>query len=140
VTADRARLVRLERLERMRAIAKRTAALEAAQAEQARAQLAALSERTGQLVAACAHGDAQDAWALRNALGFAGRLHELERATSDDAKRAGRLADDSMAELAATERRRAVVADRVAEQARRIEGQPTPSLSAPRRSFGTGLE
>lgn len=138
---DRCRLLRLKRIERARAIAKRTAALEAALAEQTRAQLAALSDRTGELAAgSSAPGAAADAWALRNALAFADQLHDLDRATRADAARAGTLAEASMAELAVSERRRAVVAERIADQARRLAGGVVPSAAVARRGFGTGLE
>jgi hypothetical protein len=123
---------RLQRLERMRAIARQTAAIEAAEAESKRAQLAALADRTGLLAADYARADhAFDGAALVQAARFAGSLQNLRRATSGDSARAQVIADQRMVTLAEAERRRAVIDDRLtAARAKLAAKARVPALAA----------
>lgn len=139
--AERARLLRLQRLERVRAIAKQTAAREAAAAESTLVQLEALAERTRRLAADyAARSEAHDGASLQQYGRFAGGLQAIYKNTANDAAQARRIADARMAELAVAERRRSIVEEHANKKARSIAGRgETPSL-APRRKFGTGLE
>jgi hypothetical protein len=119
--AERDKLKRLQRLERVRAIAKQTAASEAARAEGTYAQLTQLAQRTGQLAADyAARTDITDGAALRSMNRFAAGLQGIRAATQADANRAQIIADKRQQELAMAERRRAAVEDRAAAQARQI--------------------
>jgi hypothetical protein len=139
--AERDRLKRLHRLERMRAIAKQTAAAEAAQAEGTLTQLDKLAERTRAMAADYASRlGMQDGDALRQMSTFARGLYGISRNTANDAENARRLADVKMQALNEAERRRAVVEDRVERQTRVIaKGSETPILGS-RKKIGTGLE
>ena len=119
--AERAKLTRLQRLEKIRAIAKQSAASEAARAEGTYAQLSALAERTGALAADyAARTDIHDGADLRAMGGFAAGLQGVRAATQADASRAQTIADKRQIELAAAERRRAAVEERAQAQARQI--------------------
>jgi len=139
--AERARLARLHRLERVRAIAKQTAAAEAAQAEGTLAQLEALAERTRQMAAEYSpRPGIQDGGRLRQLSNFARGLEGISANTASDAANARRIADIKMQALSQAERRRAVVEERAERQARVIaKGSEAPVLGG-RRKFGTGLE
>jgi hypothetical protein len=139
--AERARLLRLQRLERVRAIAKQTAAQEAAAAEGTLAQLEALAERTRLLAADYDNRQAaKDGASLRQMDSFAGGLRNIYTRTNSDAAQARRIADNKMAELATAERRRSIVEEHAAKKAKAISSRgETPSLSA-RKGFGTPLE
>lgn len=141
VTADKKKLDRLRRLERIRAIAKQTAAAEAAQAESTLAQLRALSDRTRRLASDYAgRRDAGDGAALRQAGRFVGGLQSLSRTTDGDALRAQSIADAKQQLLVEAERRRAAIEDRIGAQARRIaKAAEKPALGS-RKATGTGLE
>lgn len=140
--AERAKLTRLQRLEKIRAIAKQTAASEAARAEGTYAQLSALADRTSQLAADyAARTDIHDGADLRAMGRFAAGLQGVRAATQADATRAQAIADKRQIELAAAERRRAAVEERAQAQARQIAAKAeytsfsgrTPSQSR----FGT---
>ncbi len=140
--AERAKLKRLQRLEKIRAIAKQTAASEAARAEGTYAQLSALAERTGQLAADyAARTDIHDGADLRAMGGFAAGLQGVRAATQADAARAQAIADKRQIELAAAERRRAAVEERAEAQARQIAAKGQYASFAGRSSaqsrFGT---
>ena len=139
--AERAKLARLRRLEAIRAVAKRTAAGEAAKAEGTLAQLKLLAERTRLLAADYARRDeAADGAGLGRNGQFAGALQQLHASTAGDADKARALADARLAELASAERRRAAVEDRADSQARRIATRDEAPALAPRRKLGTELE
>ena len=139
--AERARLKRLQRLERVRAIAKQTAASEAAAAESTLAQLESLAERTRSLAADyAARGEQADGAALTQIVRFAGGLREIHARTMDDAGRARDLADGKLAALGKAERRRAAVEDRASAAARVIGRTAQPPALASRRGFGTELD
>jgi len=139
--AERARLKRLDRLERVRAMAKQAAAIEAAQAESALAQLESLAERTRRLAAEyAARGATPDGAALAGLMRFADGMQAIHARTSDDAARARLHADGKMAELGEAERRRAVVEERAQATARVIaRGVAAPILGG-RKALGTPLE
>lgn len=139
--AERDRLRRLHRLERVRAIAKQTAAAEAAQAEGTLAQLEALAERTRQLAAEyAARIEAHDGASLRQLASFAGGLRGIYASTASDAATARRIADHKQQVLGQAERRRAAVEERAERQARVVaRAGESPALGA-RKKFGTGLE
>jgi hypothetical protein len=141
MTAERARLARLQRLERVRAIAKQTAAAEAAQAEGTLAQLEALAERTRRMAAEYAARIAvRDGASLQQLKDFARGLDGISTNTANDAAAARRIADVKMQALGQAERRRAAVEERAERQARIVaRGSEAPALGA-RRKFGTGLE
>ena len=139
--AERSRLVRLQRLERVRAIARQTAASEAAQAEGALAQLEALAERTRRLAADYAgRNELLDGAALRQLLGFAGSLQGISASTASDAVQARQLADAKLATLAEAER--AAPRWRTGPTGRHCASPKGRTAVSPgsRRRFGTGLE
>ena len=141
MTSEKARLVRLRRLERVRAIAKQTAAAEAAAAEGTLAQLTGLAAHTRRLT--CEYGarrEASNGESLRQLLGFIGGLTDLGHTTANDEQRARTYADTKLGELAAAERRRAAVEDRAVRQARDIAKAGNSPPTGSRRKFGTGLE
>lgn len=112
-TAQR-KLARLQRLERVRAIARQTAASEAARAESTLAQLQALATRSGNLAAEYnGRSDAVSGADLYRLAIFACGLQSVCGNTRADAVRAQSLADLRQGDLAEAERRRAAVADRV---------------------------
>lgn len=139
--AERKRLARLKRLEKIRAIAKQTAAAEAAQAESTLTQLRALEDRTRRMASEYgARREAADGAALRQVGRFVDGLQALGRTTAGDALRARSIADAKQQQLAEAERRRAAIEERAAAQARQIaKGAQAPVLGA-RRPSGTGLE
>ncbi len=140
MTSDQRHLARLLRLERVRAAARHAAAAEAAQAESALAQLTMLATRTADLAAGYGvRCDAADGGDLRQLARFTLGLARIGAATVTDVTRAQAVADRRHAELAAAERRRAVVEDRASQAARRIaSGGASPALGT-RKGFGTGL-
>lgn len=141
MTLEKKRLVRLQRLETIRAIAKQTAASEAAQAENTLAQLRALSERTRHLATEYAsRREATDGFALIHNGRFAGGLQALSRTTDGDALRAQSIADAKQQLLVAAERRRAAVEDRVVVQRQRIAKAAEQPILGRRKGSGTGLE
>jgi hypothetical protein len=139
--AERTRLARLQRLERVRAIAKQTAAAEAAQAEGTLAQLEALAERTRQLAAEyAARVELRDGAALQQVARFAGGLQGIYASTANDAATARRIADHKQEALGLAERRRAAVEERAERQARVVaRAGERPALGS-KRKIGTGLE
>ena len=139
--AERDKLKRLHRLERVRAIAKQTAAAEAAQAEGTLAQLEALAERTRRMAAEYAgRTGTQDGASLRQLTNFARGLEGIARSTSNDAASARRIADVKMQALSQAERQRAAVEERAERQARIIaKGSETPVLGS-RKKIGTELD
>lgn len=145
MNADRKRLIRLRRLEKIRAIAKQTAALEAAQAESTLTQLKSLSERTRALAADYARRrEMADGAALYQVGRFVSGLQAISQTTEGDAQRAQSIADAKQLQLAAAERRRAAIEERAALQERMIaKAGETPALTARRPAgsgSGTGLE
>ncbi len=139
--AERAKLKRLMRLEQIRAIAKQTAAAEAAEAESTLAQLTSLSNHTGQLAAQYAlRPGASNGAQLRHQGAFVRELRNLSATTANDASRAQVIADGKLADLAAAERRRAVVEERTDRQKRKLTKAAQAPSSGTRRGFGTGLE
>lgn len=139
--AERARLARLRRLEKIRAIAKQTAAAEAAQAESTLTQIRALSERTRSLASDyTSRREPTDGAALRQLGRFVSGLQALTRTTDGDALRAQSIADAKQQLLAEAERRRSAIEERAEAQARVIsKGSQLPVLAG-RRATGTGLE
>ncbi|MGO4165957.1 hypothetical protein [uncultured Novosphingobium sp.] len=138
---ERKRLVRLRRLEKIRAIAKQTAAIEAAQAESTLSKLRDLSERTRRM--ADDYGgrrEMTDGAALHQVGRFVGGLQAIRRTTEGDALRAQSIADAKQLLLAEAERRRAAIEDRAAHQERTIaKAGETPALGG-RKPSGTALE
>ncbi len=134
-------LLRLQRLEKIRAVAKQSAAREAAEAESTLAQLEALASRTGRLIADYAmRADILSAGELQQLSLFRDGLHGVSQSARADALRARASADDKLTLLAEAERRRQAVEDRADAQSQSlaIKGQ-SPALAA-RRGFGTALE
>ncbi len=139
---EQAKLKRLQRLERVRAIAKQTAAGAAARAEGTLAQLEALAIRTNDLAADySARRDAGNGAELRQVGVFARGLQGIRVATEGDVARARLIADRRQLELAAAERRRAAVEERVEKQARDVAAKvENPALGSRVKGFGTELE
>lgn len=138
---ERARLARLHRLERVRAIARQTAATQAAEAESTRAQLEALAERSRRLAADYAsQPGTSDGAALRQRSQFFAGLSRVVETTAGDAHRARQHADEAMAELGRAERRRAVVEERAEAQARTIARKAEKPVLGTRRPVGTPFE
>jgi hypothetical protein len=141
MTADHKKLARLNRLEKLRAIARQTAATEAAQAENTLAQLRTLSERTRKLAGDyAARRDAADGAALHHVGRFVNGLQALSRTTDGDALRARSIADARQQALAEAERRRAAIEERAADQSRRIARKAQAPVLGARRTAGTELE
>jgi len=141
--AEKAKLKRLQRLEKVRAIAKQTAASEAARAESTLGQLQTLAERTNQLAAEyAARTDATNGADLARMGRFAVQLQGISHTTDADVGRARAIADQRQGELAAAERKRAAVEERAAEQARQIAARRQYAVLAGRRkaSAQTGTE
>jgi len=138
---ERQRLGRLKRLEKIRAIAKQTAAVEAAQAESTLTQLRALSERTRRMASDYAsRREASDGAALHQLGRFVTGLQAISRNTDGDALRAQSIADAKQRELAAAERRRAAIEERAELQARLIAKASEQPVLGSRKGSGTGLE
>lgn len=141
MTADERRLSRLRRLERLRAIAKRQVAAETAQAEGVLAQLRALTERTRRLADDyVGRDDALDGYMLTQSTRFAAGLCQIVNSTGKEASNAQERADRKMAELAAAERRRAAVEQRLDLELRNIARRTEIRPGAGRKKFGTELE
>lgn len=129
MNAQVARLRQLRRLERVRAIAKQTAAAEAAQAEGTLAQLLHLHERTLRLVDEYAvRPGSSNGMAMREQANFLRHLTGLSASTAQDSDKARNQADVRQTALAAAERRRASVEEHAGKQranlARRAENAP----------------
>lgn len=141
MSPDKQKLARLNRLEKLRAIAKQTAATEAAQAESTLAQLRGLSERTRRLASDySARRDAGDGASLQHAGRFVSGLQSLSRTTDGDALRAQSIADAKQQALLEAERRRAAIEDRAAAQARVVAAKAQTPVLGGRRKAGTELE
>ncbi len=137
---ERARLLRLRRLEKLRAIAKQTAAREAAEAESTLSHLRALTDRTGKLAADYgARRGSVDGASLRQLAGFVDGLGKLTRTTQADAQRAEAIADAKLRMLAEAERRRAAVEERAVLQERLIARGAEPQVLGSRKQTGTDL-
>jgi hypothetical protein len=138
---EAARVRRLQRLEQVRALAKQSAAREAAQAEGTLSQLEALAART-QAMADDYRGRTalRDGLDLRQLGSFVSGLSGITAATQGDADQARALANRKLHELAQAERRRAAAEDRAkAGQRALVQQQVLPVLGA-RRAVGTDLE
>ena len=142
--SEQAKLKRLQRLEKVRAIAKQTAATEAARAEGTLTQLQELSERTIALAAEyAARTDVTDGAGLVRMGRFAVQLQGVSLTTHADVARARAIADQRQGELAAAERKRAAVEERAADQARQIAARRQYAVLSGRRKTGaqkTGTE
>lgn len=138
---ERQRLVRLRRLEKIRAIARQTAAVEAAQAESTLSKLRDVSERTHRMTQDYgSRRGMSDAAALHQVGRFLDGLRAIHRTAEGDALRAQSIADAKQKILAEAERRRAAIEDRADRQERAIaRATEMPSLGGRKRS-GTGLE
>lgn len=138
---ERKRLTRLRRLEKLRAIAKQTAAVEAAQAESTLTQLRSLSDRTRRMAADYANRrEAGDGGELRQLGRFVSGLQALSRTTDGDALRAQSIADAKQRQLAEAERRRAAIEERASLQARLISKASEQPVLGGRKGTGTSLE
>lgn len=138
---QRARLVRLNRLEKIRAIAKQTAAREAAEAESTLSQLRLLSDRTGRLAADYgARRGAVDGASLQTLTGFVSGLGSLTRTTQADVQRAEAIADAKLRMLGEAERRRAAVEERAKLEAKLIARSAETTVLGSRKQTGTDLE
>lgn len=141
MTADERRVARLRRLERLRAIAKRQVAAETAQAEGVLAQLRALTERTRQLAEDyVGRDDAPDGYMLAQSTRFAAGLCQIIHSTGLEASNAQERADRKMVELAAAERRRAAVEQRLDLELRSIARRTEMRAGEARKKIGTDLE
>jgi hypothetical protein len=141
MTPDERRLNRLRRLERVRAIAKRQLAADSALAESALAQLNALTERTLSLAGEyAARNDAFDGYDLRQTGRFAAGLCQIAHSAGLDASTAQERADIKLAELAAAERRRAAVEQRLETEQRQLAKKGEIRVIGARRKIGTELE
>lgn len=139
--AERARLVRLQRLERVRAIAKQTAASEAAQAQGTLAQLEALADRTYRMAEDyAARGEVTDGASLRHLGSFTDGLRGIAQNATSDAARARNIADSKFNALGIAERRRAAVEDRAVKQRQTIAKRGYEPVSGSRKGFGTDLD
>jgi len=138
MTAERARLMRLRRLERVRAIARQSAATEAARAEGTLAQLRALAERSRRLADENANPPRgpTEGWMLGQYGRFGGGLQQVSAETSHNARQARAEADARLAALGEAERRRAMVEERAEAQERKIaRAGELPSLARRRGNW-----
>ncbi len=139
--AEAARIRRLRRLETVRAHARKTAALEAAQAESTLTQLEALAARTAAMA-----GDYRGRTTLRDGLElrqlsqFVAGLSGISATTLGDAAQARAMADRKQQDLALAERRRAAVEDRAKAGERALAQRLQTPVLGSRRAVGTGLE
>ncbi len=141
MSAERRRLARLRRLATVRAIARQSAALEAAQAESTLMQLRALSERTRRLAGEYGgRREIADGFALHQLGRFVLGLHAITRTAEGDTVRAQSIADAKQQQLAEAERRRAAIEERAALQARLVAKMREQPVLGGRRSSGTELE
>lgn len=141
MTADERRLNRLRRLERVRAIAKRQLAADSALAESALSQLRMLTERTRGLASEyAARNDSFDGYDLRQTGRFAAGLCQIAHSAGLDALTAQERADIKLAELAAAERRRAAVEQRLGFEQRLLAKKGETRVIGARRKIGTELE
>lgn len=141
MTGAHKRLERLRRLEKVRAIARQSAALEAAQAESTLKQLHALSDRTRSLAESYgARRGARDGAALGQLGRFVTGLQAIAQSTAGDALRARSIADAKQQQLAEAERRRAASQERAELQERMIAKDAQPLVLGARRASGTDLE
>lgn len=121
LSAQHRRLARLTRLERLRAISHRQAMVAAGEAEGTLAQLQQLAARTGELAQGyAARTDAADGAALAHLGAFRAGLEQIARSTAGEIDTARRIADARAAEVAAAERRRSTVAERITKEARAL--------------------
>lgn len=132
--AEARRLKRLQRLETVRAIARQTAAQEAAAAEGTLAQLKSLAARTRAMADDYRTRSAlHDGQELRQLGLFVGGLTAISDTTTRDAAQAQALADRKQEELALAERRRAAVEDRAKTSERALAQRlASPVLTARR--------
>ncbi|MBO9722966.1 MAG: hypothetical protein J7530_01185 [Novosphingobium sp.] len=138
---ERRRLLRLRRLEKIRALAKQTAAIEAAQAESTLSRLHELANRTRQMANDYGHRrEMTDGAALHQVGRFVSGLQTISQSTQGDALRARSIADAKQQLLAEAERRRAAVEDRAALQERAIARRDRVPALGGRKASGTGLE
>ena len=138
---EAARLKRLQRLEQVRAIAKQSAALEAARAEGTLAQLEALAERTRRMAEDYrGRTTPRDGLDLRQLGSFVAGLDAISHTTTNDAAKAQRIADARQQDLAQAERRRAAAEDRARSEQRALSQAATPLVLGGRKPVGTGLE
>lgn len=141
MNAERARLLRLRRLEKLRAIAKQTAAAEAAHAESTLSQLRTLTERTRTLASHYGNRrEASDGYALRQLGRFVDGLNTLTSTTEGDARRAQSIADAKQRQLAEAERRRAAIEERAILQEKVLAKLRQQPVLGGRRGSGTELE
>lgn len=139
--AEAARIRRLQRLEQVRALAKQTAALEAAQAEGTLNQLELLVARTGAMANDYrGRTGFSDGLTLRQQSGFVAGLGLITAATQGDAAQARTVADHKQQELALAERRRAAVEDRAKAGTLALAQRSTQAVLGGRRAVGTDLE
>ena len=138
---ERRKLARLLRLERVRAIAKQSAATQAAEAEATLTRLHDLASRTRDLAGDYANRqDLRDGADLVRLGHFTRGLHGVLASTEADVARARALADRRLAELAAAERRRAAVDEHATRTAQAIATRAEPPALGRRKGFGTPLE
>ena len=139
--AEAARIRRLLRLEKVRALAKQTAARDAAQAEGTLTQLEALAARTGAMAGAYrGRTGLGDGLALHQLRSFVSGLGGITAATLSDAVQARAVADHKQQELAQAERRRAAVEDRAKAGTRALAQRSVVPPLHGRRPVGTDLE
>ena len=125
----------------VRAVAKQSAAAQAAEAEGTLAQLMALAERTGRLAADYAARAAPgDGDALRRLTSFRAGLAGVEQATRADAARAQTVADARLLDLSQAERRRQAAADRADAVRRALAAQGIQPPLGQRKPLGTDLD
>ena len=138
---DARRVRRLQRLEKVRAIARQSAALEAAQAEGTLAQLKALANRTRAMADDYRTRSAlHDGQELRQLGLFIAGLTGISATTTRDAAQAQALADRKQEELALAERRRAAVEERAKAGERALALRLASPVLGARRAVGTVLE
>lgn len=138
---ERRRLLRLRRLEKIRALAKQTAAIEAAQAESTLSKLRDLADRTRQMAGDYGRRrEMGDGAALHQVGRFVSGLQAISQSTQGDALRARSIADAKQQLLAEAERRRAAIQERAALQERTISRRRGEAILGSRKASGTGLE
>lgn len=125
----------------MRAIARQTAAREAAEAESALTQLRSLVSRTGSLADNFADlAKLDDGHRLGAALGFRAGLITIRAQALTDQTRAQLAADAMQRALAEADQRQTLVQDRAAELARTLARPGDFAPSSASRRTGTELE
>ena len=133
---DPAILRRLQRLERVREVARRSAAMQMAEAEGTLGQLLTLRDRTRDMAGGYGTADAgMEGGDLRRITAFVDGVGRLTRQTEQDIDMARSRADARRGELLTAERRLSHVSERVEAQRKALSAEKPAEAPARRRNW-----